>query len=243
MTTPPPPGRAHPSAEPAGDALEAALEELLAGLVAASAATEREAGVAAEGVRAVELAPGRMRYLCALPGPAFLCVDEGGRPLTEEREVHQAAVASLAFEHLEGMVDVSRLDELSAAAARVLAAVTEPPEVPAAVAAVAEAGRALAAWRASPLRAVASVPELDRASALQERAYRAYGAFVHTSDPLAARQQDLPAETVAALRGFEEAAARAGITERLAERLGQVVVSCDEGAAEIVAAHVTPLRA
>jgi len=226
-----------------GDALETALEELLAGLVAASAAAARLCAAEPDGVRAVEVAPGRRRFLCALPGPGFLCLDEAGTPLTSAREVHQIAAASLAFEHVEGIVDVDRVDDLLAAAGRLLAVVTEPPAMLAAVAAVAEAARALAAWRASPLRAVASVPELDRVARIQEPAYRAYGAFVTASDPLVEAQDRLAPEVVAALSRFEEAAGAAGVTERLADRIGQVVSSCDEGADEIVAAHLAPLQA
>jgi hypothetical protein len=47
---------------------------------------------------------------------------------------------------------------------------------------------------------------------------------------------------MAALRGVEEAAGRAGVGESLAQRLGATMEDCDEAAAQVVAAHLTRLH-
>jgi len=99
----------------------------------------------------------------------------------------------------------------------------------------------LAAWRSSPLRVVASRTQVDVVSTLQDRAYRAYARFIGVTEPLVQQQDRLTVELVAALRAFEEAAARAGVGERLADRIGVMLPGCDDGAAEIADAHLTPL--
>lgn len=227
--------------DPEGDALEAALEALVADLTAAAAAAAAIAGREPAGIRAIEIAPGVRRFLCAFPGPGFLCVAGDGTPLADARAVHQAATAGLAWEHLEAVVDVERLEDLAAAGARVLALTGEPPDMAAAVAQVVEAGRELAAWRLSPLRAEASIPQVDVATALHERVHRAYARFVTTSEHLVAVQDRLTPDLVAALRAFEEAAGRARVAERLAEVVAQIVSACDAAATEMVEAHITPL--
>lgn len=227
--------------DPQGDALEEALAALVADLTAAAAAAEALAGAPPAGVRAVEMAPGERRFLCAFAGPRFLCLDAARSPLRDPRSARQTAVVGLAWEHLEAIVDVDRLEDLAAAGGRLLALADGPPAMTDAIAAVVAAGTALAGWRASPLRAEASLPQVDVASALQERAYRAYGVFVASSEHLVGVQDRLAPELVQALRGFEEAAGRAAVVERLADRVGQVVAGCDEAADEMLAAHVTPL--
>ena len=143
---------------------------------------------------------------------------------------------------IEQAIDPERLEYLNGAAARAIAAVGDDAGVSDALGALIEAVDALGAWRADPLRARASLPEVDRGAVLQDRAWRAYGAFVRASEPLAHRQDQLAPDVVSALRVLEEAAGRAGVTERLAERMGQVVRACDDAAPEIVDRHVTPLE-
>lgn len=230
------------AADPQGAALDTALERLVGDLTDAATAARAVMGENPAGVRAIEIAPGLRRFLCAFPGPRFLCLDGDGAPLRHARAVHQAATAGLAWEHLEAVVDVARLEDLAVAGGRVLALAAEPPAMVAAVGQVVEAGRDLAAWRASPLRAEASIPQVDVATALQERAYRAYARFVEGTEHLVEVQDTLAPELVAALRAFEEAAGRARVAERLAELVGQIVTACDAAAAEMVAAHVTPLE-
>jgi hypothetical protein len=228
-------------ADPAGAALEAALEGLVARLEAARISALQQAGRAPLGLREVELAMGTRTYLCAFAGPAFLCLTDEGRPAVDAHIVHRTATVSLVWEQLEAEVDLSRLGEVSEAAARVLAVTSEPAVMSDAIGATAEHARAIAQWRASPLRAVASLTQVDVLFALQERATRTYAQFVRASEPLVAQQDRLTPELVAALAGFERTAIAAGLGTRLADRLGAVVSACDQAAAEIVAAHLTPL--
>lgn len=231
------------TADPDGADLERALESLVERLEAARSAAERVAGRRALGLREVELAPGARTYLCAFEGPAFVCIGDGGRPVTDLRVVHRVATVSLVWEQLEADVDPSRLADVASAAGRVLAATDSPAPVVEAVADTAEHVMAITSWRQSPLRAIASLVQIDVLFALQERGHRAYSRFVHASEPLVARQDELSPDLVAALGGFERAAIDAGLGARLADRLGAVVGSCDAAAEEIVAAHLTPLNA
>ena len=89
---------------------------------------------------------------------------------------------------------------------------------------------------------VASVPELDEASRLQERLVGAYARFMRASDPLVARQDSLDAALIEALRSVEESAGRAGAADRLADRLARAIEECDEGAGQMVAANIVRLR-
>jgi hypothetical protein len=227
-------------ADPEGAALERALEELVERLERARQAAERIVGARALGLREVELAPGARNYLCAFEGPAFVCVTATGTPVDDAHVVHRVATVSLVWEQLEADVDPSRLDDVAAAAARVLAA-TDAVMMTEVVAETAEHAMAIRAWRESPLRAVASLVQVDVLFALQERGHRAYVRFVQATEPLVARQHELPEELVAALGGFERTAIDAGLGARLADRLGEVIGLCDQAAAEVVAAHATPL--
>ncbi|MGD9696938.1 MAG: hypothetical protein AB7V42_14900 [Thermoleophilia bacterium] len=221
---------------------EDALAALVDDLEAARAAARAVAGVAPLGVRAVEPLAGRRAYLCAFEGPAFLCLDAALRPEAGERRVREAASASLLWEHLEVLVDAGRLRTLAAAVGRLLALGGDPPQVAAALEVVATRALELATWREHPLRALASVPDLDRATALQERVVGAWGLFVRASDPLVERQDELGADLVGALRHVEETAQAAGVHARLAESLAAAMPDCAEGAAEVAAAHITRLR-
>jgi hypothetical protein len=220
---------------------DAALQALVDDLGAARAAAAGLAGRPPLGLRAVELAEGRRAYLCAFEGPGFLCLRADLRAEPSARAAHQVAAASLLWEQAEGMVDAERLRELAGAVGRALAMGVEGPGVEDALADVAELALALAAWRDEPRRAVASLPDLDAGVARQERLLTGYGRFVAATEPLAADQDRLAPELVQALRGVEEAAARAGAVDRLAVRLADAMPGCDEGAGEIIAAHLTRL--
>ncbi len=230
------------TADPTGDALERALEGLVERLEQARLAAERAAGQRPLGLRAVELSPGTRNYLCAFEGPAFVCLADDDRPVTDAQVVHRIATVSLVWEQLEADIDPSRLADVATAAARVLAATDAPAPMAEAVAETAAHAMAIRRWRESPLRAVASLVQIDVLFALQERGHRAYARFVQGSEPLVARQDELPPELVTALGGFERAAIDAGLGGRLADRLGEVVGTSDQAAAEIVAAHVPPLN-
>lgn len=220
---------------------DAALQALVDDLGAAREAAGAIAGRPPLGLRAVELADDRRAYLCAFEGPAFLCLDGDLRPEASARAARQVATAGLLWEQAEGLVDAERLRELAGAVGRALAMGVEGAGVEDALGEVAELALALAAWREEPRRAVASLPDLDAGVARQERLLIGYGRFVAASEPLAADQDRLAPDLVQALRSVEEAAARAGAGERLAVRLADAMPGCDEGAGEIVAAHLTRL--
>jgi hypothetical protein len=216
------------------------LEELVRHLAAARDAAQAVAGRAPIGLRAVETGGGRW-YLCAFEGPAFLCLDAELRVEASERRAREVACAGLLYERLEQLVDPGRLRELAAAAGRAIARGGERGDVGESLVGLAQAALDLAAWREAPERALASVLELDVGSRLHERVRAAYGRFVAATDPLAAAQDTLPPERVEALRGVEEAAGRAGLGDSLARRLGATIEDCDEGAVQVVAAHLTRL--
>jgi hypothetical protein len=224
-----------------GSSDEQALRALVRSLEAARDAATRVVGRPPLGLRAVEPATGRRSYLCAFDGPAFLCLAGDLAAERDLRRARESASASLLWEHLEAMIDADALRELAAAIGRLLALGGEPAEVGQALERVAARALELAAWREAPERAVASVPGLDEASALHERLVGAYRAFVRASEPLVAVQDTLPDELVGALRAVEEHAGRAGAAQRLAERLSAAMPECDDGADQVVEAHLTRL--
>lgn len=198
-------------------------------------------GVEPSGVRAVEITEGRRAYLAAVGGDGVACL-VGGELATSRADVEQVATAGLLWEFVEETVDPERLDYLLGAAARALAALADHRRVSDAVGALVDAVHELRAWRIDPLRARASLPDVDRGAALQERAWNAYGVFVRASEPLVARQDALDPGLVSALRVLEEAAARAGVIERLTDAIGQAIRACGDAAPELADRHVTPLR-
>ena len=101
----------------------------------------------------------------------------------------------------------------------------------------------LARWRDDPARAIASVPDLDTVTALQERLVGAYRRFLRASEPLVEVQDRLDAGLVDALRDVEERAGPAGAVERLADRLGAAMPETEDGADQVVRAHLTRLNA
>lgn len=215
---------------------------LVEGLGRARDAAGDLAGRPPLGVRAVEPSAGRRVYVAAFEGPAFLCLGPDLRAEDDLRRAREASSASLLWEHVEALVDADDLRALAAAVARALAVGEDPHGIMAILQTVAARALELAAWRDEPVRALASVPDLDRAVVLQERMVGSYARFVRASEPLVERQDELSDELVAALRGLEEAAGRAGAGERLAERLAAAMPACEEGADMMVQAHLTRLR-
>lgn len=220
--------------------MDAAAERLLTDLEAARGRAEVVAGRAPLGLRAVEPALGRRGYLCAFDGPAFLCLTAELEAETAERRAREVAVAGLLFELAEELVDAEALRDLARAGGRLLALGADG-DLADALGATAERALALAAWREAPERALASLPALEAAGRLHDGVRESYSRFITASDPLVALQDRLPAERVEALRAMEEAAGRAGLGEQLTPRLGGAVPSCDAGADEILAAHLTRL--
>jgi hypothetical protein len=225
----------------AGGPDEAALRALVQRLGAARDAAAALAGQAPVGVRAVEPAYGRRNYLCAFEGPAFLCLDDRLAAERDPHRVRQAASASLLWEQVEALVDAGSLRDLAGAIGRLLALGGDPPEVAASLEVVAARALDLARWRDDPARAVASVPEIDRATALQARLAGAYQRFLRASEPLVEVQDRLDAGLVEALRDVEQRAAPAGAAERLADRLAAAMPESEDGADQVVNAHLTRL--
>lgn len=226
------------TADAPGDGVRALVERLGAARDAAAAI----AGRPPLGVRAVEPAQGRRSYLCAFEGPAFLCLDDGLAAERDARRVREAASASLLWEQVESLVDVAALRDLAAAIGRLLARGGGPPEVAASLEVVAARALDLARWRDDPARAVASVPELDRCIAAQERLVGAYRRFLRASEPLVEEQDRLDDGLVEALRDVEESAAAAGAAERLADRLAVALPESEDGADQVARAHLTRLE-
>jgi hypothetical protein len=224
-----------------GPPQEAVLRALVDDLGAARDAAAAVAGRPPLGVRAVEPAHGGRSYLCAFEGPSFLCLDARLAPERDPRRVREAAAASLLWEQLEGLIDAASLRDLAGAIGRLLARGGDPPEVAGSLEVVAARALELARWRDDPLRALASVPELDRAVALQERLVGAYRRFLRASEPLVEVQDRLDAGLVEALGDVERSAGPAGAGERLAERLAAALPEGEDGADQVVRAHVTRL--
>jgi hypothetical protein len=222
---------------------DAAVRDLVERLGAARDAAAAVAGEAPLGVREVEPAAGRRAYLAAFPGPAFLCLDDRLAPESDRRRAREAASASLLWEHVEAIVDPDALRDLASAIGRLLALGGDPPEVTGPLETVGARALELAAWREDPMRAVASVPDIDAGAAIQDRLHGAYTRFMRASDPLVAVQDTLPDGLVAALRDVEEAAARAGAADRLADRLAAAMPECDDGAGQMLDADVRRARA
>lgn len=218
------------------------LHDLVADLGRARDAAAALTGAPPLGVRAVEAAPGRRGYVVAFDGPAFLCLTDGLRPEQDRRRAREAAAASLLWEQVEELVAADALRGLAAAAGRLLALGEDPHGILGALEAVAARALEVAAWRDEPVRAVASLPDLDRAVALQERLSGAYARFMRVSEPLVAAQDSLSPALLDGLRSLESAAGWAGAAERLADRVAAAMPGCEELADEMVAAHVTRLR-
>lgn len=220
---------------------EQRLQDLVDDLTAAQTAAAEQARTGPLGVRAVVVAEGQRSYLCAFEGPRFLCLGADGRPLVNARAARQVAVASLLWEHAEAFIDAVALDGVAQAVARYLALNEGPAPVGRALERLGEHCLGLAHWRADPLRAIASVPDLDRATALHEQIASAWGLYVKASEPLVEVQHTLPVSMIGALRAVERHPAKAGVIERLAAVLARAMPSCDREADQIIASHITPL--
>lgn len=214
---------------------------LVAELGAAHAAAVAAAGREPLGVRAVESVAGARAYLCAFEGPQFLCLTRDLTPERDARRVREAATASLLWEYLELFVDPEALEALTEAIGQLLALGGDPRDVMETLERVAARSLELTRWRTLPERALASLPAMDEAAALQGRLHAAYSLFMRTSEPLVEIQSTLPPALVDALRAVEQAAGMARAPERLADLLGRAMGECTEGADEIVALHLTRL--
>lgn len=217
--------------------------ELVAVLASARDAAAEIAGRRPLGVRAVEPALGRRSYLAAFDGPAFLCLTSRLSVEEDARRVREAASAALLWESFETLVDPEALRLLVAAVGRLLALGGDPAAVARTLEVVAARALDLAAWREEPQRALASLPALDEAVALHDRLAGAYARFVRASEPLVETQDTLSPELVAALREVEQSAGRAGAAESLGDRLAGAMPGCEDGAQQMVAAHIGLLRA
>lgn len=220
---------------------EAELEALAEVLARAAAAAGELGPTEPIGVRAVEPRVGIRRYLCAFAGPRFLCLDAELRPVTQARPVREAAAAVLLWERALDEVDVGALHAFASASGALLARGVPGAAVDAALQELTAAALRLAAWKDAPERALASVTDIEDAIARQAAVRDRYGDFVRATDPLAADQDSLEPDLVAALREIEECAGRARVADPLAGRLGEWMADCDEGAADVVVAHITPL--
>ena len=225
-----------------GATADAAVQDLVDALVRARDAAAGIAGAPPLGVRAVEPAPGRRSYLVAFDGPAFLCLRADLQPEDDLRAAREAASASLLWEQVETLVDAEALRGLAAAVGRLLALGEDPHGILPVLETVAARALELAAWRYAPVRAVASLPDLDAAVALHGRLAGAYARFMRVSEPLVSDQESLSAELLDGLRSLEQSAGWAGAAERLADRIAAALPVAEELADEVVAAHVTRLR-
>ena len=225
----------------AGRVVDDLLEALVASLSDASTQAQATVGARPVGVRAVEPASGQRWYLCAFDGPRFLCLDATLRVERDRRRVRQAATCVLLVEHVEGLIEQGELDIL-ASASSALATRVEAADLRDALGGLAASAAQLADWCAAPDRAIASLPALDAGIQIHDAARRHYERFVEGTEPLVAIQDRLADELIAALRDVEEAAGRAGIAAAIPGAIGQAMQALETGAAEILAAHVTPLE-
>jgi hypothetical protein len=219
--------------------LEALLADLQTAAIALRAlAPEREI----LGIQAVEIASERRHYLGALSGPTFICLDEKTQPVTGTREVHEVAAAVLLCERAGDEVDIEALHLLARSAAAMRAAGSGQPDLDATLEELAAAAFSVAAWRAAPERALSSLTAVETVTQLHDRLRGAHAAYLAITEPLAQEQDVLSDETIAQLRELDERAAVSRAATPFATRLGEWIFDCNEGAAEIVAKHVTPLH-
>lgn len=219
-----------------------AIDRLVRDLSAAAEAAAGVAGTAPGGARIVEPGPGGRWYLVALEGPAFLCLRADLEPEESHARVDEVARACLLLESAEALIDAAALRALTPAVAGLLPWQAELQVAYDAISRAAEGAVQLADWADDPQRAVASLVALDDAIGRQDRARAAYASFVGATEPLVGRQDSLDPELVRALGVVENAAAAAGLADALRGVLAAGMEQIGEGAAEITALHVTPLR-
>ena len=221
---------------------ETDLQQLVVELsAAADAASARSPEAKVLGIRAVEVGPGRRHYLAAFAGPRFLCLDVNVEPVRSERDVREVAAAALLCERAIDEIDVPALHALAQAAGSVLAVSLGSPSVDGALGEVAAHALALAAWSAAPLREISSLAGIELATALHGSLRAAHADYLRATQPFAEAQIRLPKATIDRLRDIDERASAAGVSVPLSTRLAEWISDCDEGAAAIVAGHVTPL--
>ena len=194
------------------------------------------------GLRPVEPGTGGRSYLVAFEGPAFLCLRDDMQPETSRARVDEIARVALVVESAEHLIDP---DALRALAPAVLGLVPWQADIAVAIGALRRAGVCageLADWREDPLRVIASLVALDDAIACQDRARAAYASFVGATEPLVAKQDELAPDFVRALGAVESAAAAAGLADALGGVVAAGMDAIEEGADEMTAAHITPLR-
>jgi len=216
------------------------LDQLLAALAGARDSAAAQTGRIPNGVRLVEPSARGDWYLCAVEETAFLCLDAQLAVETDARNVHRVAGCVLLVEHAESLIDAAELAVIGSLAGRIGAQLDEPG-VQDALGDLTDAAAALAVWRDAPARAIASLPQLEVGIRLHDLLRAAWERFVESSDPLVARQDDLPGDAVDALRDLEQAAGRAGAHRSVAAELAEAITAIDAGADEIVARHLTPL--
>ena len=218
------------------------LEDLAGRLSAATEVADSLApGREVLGVRAVDVGPTRRHYLVALSGPRFLCLDDTNHPAVSSRVVREVAAAALLCERVLDEIDIGALHALAQSAGSALATTTGSESVDTTLGDVAERALVLAAWRAAPVRVISSVVDLEDATVLHRGLQDAHAAYLKATEPLAADQSDLPASLVERLAEIDSCAVRAGASAAFSLRLGDWIAECDEGASEIVAAHLTAL--
>lgn len=209
---------------------------------AARGAAEALAGRPMAGLRAVRPGTGGRAWMVAFDGPEFLCMNQSLAPVADIARVRDVAQALLASELVDEMVDAPALRALRP---HVDVLARFEGDLPAAVQALRRAADAcdeLAAWRDQPERIVASLVDIDAAVLIQARAHSAYATFSAVTEPLVARQQELPADLLAALVAVEQGASDAGLGMALGKVLGEGMPGIVEAADEMAAAHITPLR-
>ncbi len=226
------------AADPEGADLDLALDALVERLGHAHGTAARVAGRAPLGLREVDLGMGIRTFLCAFDGPEFVCLDEDGVPIRDRTLIQRSATMSLVWEQVEAEIDSTRLQELHEAAARLLAIADEPRDMVDAIGQVAEHAAAVRQWRECPLRAIASLTQLDVLFALHEQATAAYSFFVDASEPLVSAQEQMTPDVVTRLGAFEQAAIAAGLGARFSERIAAVIAACDQASNEIVGAYL-----
>ncbi len=211
-------------------------------MAAARGAAEGIAGRPMAGLRVVSPGTGGRAWLVAFTGPGFLCLDEDLCPVASLTRVRDVAQASLALEVVEDALDAAALRAVRPHVEMLAPWHGQLPAATGALGRAAAAADALADWRESPTRIVASLVELDRAVGLQGRAHAAYATFVGVTEPLVARQADLDDDLLAALAGVERVAGNAGLGTSLAAMIGEGMGGIIAAADEVAAAHLTPLR-
>ncbi len=218
------------------------ISRLSSDLESAVAAAIEVAGMEPLGLRPVEPGTGGRGYVVAFDGPAFLCLNTDLKPERSAARADELARAVLLVENAEELLDPVALRALAPAVA---ALAPWEADLTMALDALSRAGEAalyLAEWREDDLRAVASLVALDDAIGRQNRARGAYAAFVGATETLVAQQESLDTAMVQALGAAESAAAAAGLADSLGGVLAASMGVIEDGAAEMMAAHLTPLR-